>query len=390
MYIIENREELLRVLAEEKGIKVYGARYNLRLFLEMLKILGYSPDFIKEILVSDMAGNPAFVDNIPVHVYRKENYKAGQKFFLTLADDYVYDVSQKLEADGFETVKIAERLLNTEIVTYDYIYNDVYQMMAGFTNAFPDNVTGLNEPVYSGKRYAWCCWWQGADQAPDLIKACINSQKRYLPDEVEFVVITQDNYRDYLDFPQWLLDKVDDGRVTLTTFSDVIRASILYKYGGIWMDSTILLTEQAPTECWDYDIFTLRELRYCLPFIGGKPGQTFYRFLMEGFFYYYHKYESTKYYLLVTYLLDIAMNTYPEIREKYNRLPEKSAGINNIHNFESLSYHMNETYTPEAYQKYMEGTYIHKMQRRFDRFGESIYNADNIYHHILSEFLEAR
>ena len=108
---------------------------------------------------------------------------------------------------------------------------------------------------------------------------------------------------------------------------------------------------------------------------------------MEGFFHYYRNYETTKYYLLVTYILDIAMNRYPDIREKYNKLPEKSPGISNINNFDSLSWHMNEKYTPEAYHKYMEGIYIHKLQRRFDRFGQSIYDNDNIYHYILSEFL---
>lgn len=155
MRVIDNKEELLKVLSEQEEIKVYGARYHLRLFLEMLKILGYSSDCIKEILVSDMRGNPEYVDNIPVHVYRKDNFKAGEKFFLTLADDYVYEVSKKLEEDGFEAIKITERLMNYEIVDYDYIYHDVYHMMADFIDAFPDNVTGLNEPVYDGKKYAW-------------------------------------------------------------------------------------------------------------------------------------------------------------------------------------------------------------------------------------------
>ena len=387
MYIIDAKDELLNFLSENKDIKVYGARYNLRLFFEMLKILGYSSDYVKEILVTDMAGNPKLVENIPVHVYKKENFKAGEKFFLTLADDYIYDISKKLEEDGFNTIRITDRLLKCEIVNYDYIYNDVYNMMADFTNSFPDNVTGLNNPVYSGKNYAWSCWWQGIDKAPDLIKACINSLKRYLPDEVELIIITKDNYRDYVDFPKWLIDKVESGEITLTTFSDVIRASLLYKYGGIWLDSTILLTEALPIDFWDYDVFTIRELHYCLPFMGGKPGQKFYRFLMEGFFYYYKNYKDTKYYLLVTYLLDIAMNKYPDIQEKYNKLPVKSPMISDINNYDSLSYHINEKYTPEVYEKYMKGIYIHKLQRRFDRFGKSINDTDNIYHYILSKFL---
>jgi len=386
IYTIDTRDELLEFLSENEEITVYGASYNLRLFFEILKILGYPADYIKEILVTDMAGNPESVENIPVHVYRKENLKPGEKVFLTLAVDYIPDVSKKLEEDGFSTISMTERL-KYEIADYEYIYNDIYHMMGGFIEAFPDNATGLNEPVYSGKRYAWSCWWQGMEEAPDLIKTCINSQKRYLPKETELIIITQDNYRDYVDFPQWLLDKVEDGKVTLTTFSDVIRASLLYKYGGIWLDSTILLTEPLLLDFWDYDVFTIREFHYCLPFMGGKPGQKFYRFLMEGFFYYYRNYGYTKYYLLVTYLLDIAMNKYPDVREKYDRLPVKSAGISNINNFDSLSYHMHETYTPEVYHKYMEGIYIHKLQRRFDKFGEKILDSDNIYHYILREFL---
>lgn len=386
LYTIDTKDQLLEFLSENDGIKVYGARYTLRLFLELLKIVGYSSDYIKEILVTDMAGNPEAVENIPVHVYRKENLRSGEKIFLALAMDYISDVSQKLEEDGFLTIMLTERL-QYEIVDYEYIYNDVYTMMEGFINSFPDNATGLNVPVYRSRKYAWSCWWQGMEKAPDLIKACINSQKRFLPKEVELIIVTKDNYRDYVDFPQWLLDKVEDGRVTLTTFSDVIRACLLYKYGGIWLDSTILLTEPLSLDFWDYDVFTFREFRYCLPFMGGKPGQKFYQFLMEGFFYYYRNYGYTKYYLLVTYLLDIAMNKYPDIREKYDKLPVKNAVIGNVNNFAALSYHMHETYTPEMYRKYMEGVSVHKLQRRFDRFGKKINDSDNIYHYILREFL---
>ena len=75
MRIIDQKEELQSFLSENEEIKVYGARYNLRLFFEALKILGYSSDYVKEILVTDMAGNPEYVNQIPVHEYRKENLK---------------------------------------------------------------------------------------------------------------------------------------------------------------------------------------------------------------------------------------------------------------------------------------------------------------------------
>lgn len=96
IYMIDTRNELLEFLSENDGIKVYGASYNLRLFFEMLKILGYSPDYIKEILVTDMAGNPESVENIPVRVYRKENLKPKEKVFLALAMDCLPFMGGKL------------------------------------------------------------------------------------------------------------------------------------------------------------------------------------------------------------------------------------------------------------------------------------------------------
>ena len=150
IHTIDTREELLEFLSENDGIKVYGASYTLRLFLEMFKILGYSSDYIKEILVTDMTGNPKSVENIPVHVYSKENLKPREKILLALAVDYIHDVSRKLEEDEFLVIRITERL-KREIVDYEYIYNDIYRMMAGFTDTFPNNVTGLNKPVYVGQ-----------------------------------------------------------------------------------------------------------------------------------------------------------------------------------------------------------------------------------------------
>lgn len=387
MYFIETKDEVLKFLSEYKRIKVYGARFKLRLFLEMLKILGYSSDYIEEILVTDMNGNLDCVEGIPVHVYQKDNFEKGDMFYLALAEDYLPDVSQKLEKDGFHTISISEKLIEYQIVDNNYIYQDVYAMLKEFTADFPDNISGLNTPEMDNKKYAWTCWWQGMEEAPDLIKACVNSMIKYLPQSVELVVITKDNYKEYVSFPEYILDKIEQKKLTLTTFSDILRASLLYKYGGIWIDATMLFTGNIPLKCWDYGIFTIRELRYCLPFIGGRAGQKLYQFLMEGFFYYYKKYDTTKYYLLVTYILDIAMNTYTEIKEEYNKLPIQSDNVTHIDNFDILSNCMNEEYTLERYQQYMEGIYFHKLQHRFDRFGDSIHNKDNIYHYILSEYL---
>ena len=50
----------------------------------------------------------------------------------------------------------------------------------------------------------WFCWLQGLDSAPDLVKACYNSIKRYVTDK-ELVVVTQENVSEYIKLPQHIV-----------------------------------------------------------------------------------------------------------------------------------------------------------------------------------------
>ena len=46
----------------------------------------------------------------------------------------------------------------------------------------------------------WFCWLQGLDNAPELVKVCLRSQQKLLTDR-EIIVITLDNYTDYVQLP---------------------------------------------------------------------------------------------------------------------------------------------------------------------------------------------
>ena len=47
----------------------------------------------------------------------------------------------------------------------------------------------------------WVCWFQGLDNAPDLVKKCYKSLKQNLTDR-EIILITSDYMRDYVKFPK--------------------------------------------------------------------------------------------------------------------------------------------------------------------------------------------
>ena len=75
---------------------------------------------------------------------------------------------------------------------------------------------------------------------PDIAKACFNSIKTHA-DNHPVILITEKNYKDYITFPSYIIEKQQNGILDLTHFSDILRASLLRKYGGIWMDCTVLI-----------------------------------------------------------------------------------------------------------------------------------------------------
>lgn len=84
----------------------------------------------------------------------------------------------------------------------------------------------------------WTLWFQGRESAPEIVKQCIDSMERNRGC-AELVVLDSQSIGRYLDVDPEILRKVERGTVTLAAFSDYLRLSLLYRYGGLWLDSTI-------------------------------------------------------------------------------------------------------------------------------------------------------
>lgn len=106
----------------------------------------------------------------------------------------------------------------------------------------------------------WWCWLQGEEKCPELQKICLNSVRRYLVDR-KLIVITNDNLYDYVDFPDYIIEKYKKGYITNTHFSDMIRLQLLIKYGGTWIDSSVLCTGYDPI-LYDKPLFVYKNINY--------------------------------------------------------------------------------------------------------------------------------
>lgn len=117
------------------------------------------------------------------------------------------------------------------------------------------------EPAVSEKRKVWICWLQGLENAPYVVQRCVKSIKENVTDR-EIVVITSDNYREYTDFPNYILEKYEKGKITHTHFSDLLRLELLMRHGGTWIDATVFCSgSNIPSYMLDSDFFVFQNLK---------------------------------------------------------------------------------------------------------------------------------
>lgn len=95
-------------------------------------------------------------------------------------------------------------------------------------------------------RILWICWYQGVDQAPALIKACLNSWRTHAPGW-ELRILDAHSWQAWLP-PASVARLPRFGQLSAAMQSDWLRLQLLQTHGGVWADATLLC--RAPLEPW--------------------------------------------------------------------------------------------------------------------------------------------
>lgn len=97
-------------------------------------------------------------------------------------------------------------------------------------------------------------WLQGEEQAPPIVRACFRSMRRNCPDK-ELVVLDAKNLFDWVDLPDFVVEKWRKGKIGAAHFSDIVRVELLYEHGGYWFDATDFVTDPIPDFVQNADFF---------------------------------------------------------------------------------------------------------------------------------------
>ena len=63
------------------------------------------------------------------------------------------------------------------------------------------------------------------------------------PSKPELIIINNTNLKQYIRFPSFIIEKFQKKEFSNTHFSDLLRLELLIKYGGTWIDASVLITK---------------------------------------------------------------------------------------------------------------------------------------------------
>lgn len=101
--------------------------------------------------------------------------------------------------------------------------------------------------------YIFSIWFQGEENAPDLVKACWASVRANCPQKL--VVLDADNIFEWIELPEYVVSKWREGLLRPAHFADICRLALLERYGGLWLDATDYVPAPLPAWLWEEDFF---------------------------------------------------------------------------------------------------------------------------------------
>lgn len=213
----------------------------------------------------------------------------------------------------------------------------------------------------------WVLWLQGMENAPALVRRCFRSLEENLPDR-EIILLTEDNYRDYVTFPAHIQEKIDSGVITRTHMSDLLRLELLLNHGGTWVDATVYCSgDNVPDYMLDSELFLFQCLKpgldghaTCISswFMTACTGHPILALTRALLYDYWKTHKSMTDYFLLHDFFQLAIEAYPEEWKKVVPFSNSTPHI--------LLLRLFERYDEGTWKAVKTQTPFHKLSYKFD------------------------
>ncbi|MGN1369072.1 MAG: capsular polysaccharide synthesis protein [Aristaeellaceae bacterium] len=136
---------------------------------------------------------------------------------------------------------------------------------------------------------------------------------------------------DYVTMPEDIAAKLQAGFISITHYSDLIRFALLSQYGGIWIDSTIMLVDELPEAVYSRPFYTIHrrqahnayiaQARWSTYFLASGKGNPLMRYVFDFLVSYWRGHRKLIDYTILDYAIYMAYDRYAWVHEMIDDVP---------------------------------------------------------------------
>ena len=266
-------------------------------------------------------------------------------------------------------------------VTREFLEKEFYEFIINYE---------FNTCNQENSKIIWTLWMQGYENAPELVKSTIDSIRKFAElNNFQFILLEENTIEKYVVFPKLIKEKMDLGVIDYTKISDILRVSLLAKYGGTWVDATIYMKEEFDSSLLLQNYYTIKTggIEDYSPNISNNRWKGFFlsgnsslfSFTRDFFFEYYSRYDIAVDYLLIDYIFDIAYKYDEKIK---NQMLELEKSNPNLFWLES---HLGDEFDQKVWDNITETTKVFKTTYKLSEEIKS--NKNNFYSKLIDRKL---
>ena len=234
-----------------------------------------------------------------------------------------------------------------------------------------DSSSEKKEVTIEFPKIIWAMWQQGEAQMPETVKSSMKTIKDFAErNGCKFHLLTDENLLSYISIPKDIIEKNKRKELSSAAFSDIVRTSLLYEYGGIWMDATLFVSPYATVDMFKGDFFSLNhppihadkieraigDFKWSSFFLAGKRGKSYFKHIRDLFIYFVRKYPVFIQYLMLDYFIFSEYKLNDEFKALVGGLPVLAPA----ERVWFLRDHANEIYDKHEWEEVLRTTPIMK------------------------------
>jgi len=276
-------------------------------------------------------------------------------------------------------------------ITKDNLYKDSNDVLADYcTNIllkdFDCKFPIIESSRNTGNEPIWVCWLQGRDSLPELNKLCLKSIERF-SNHHPVIFIDSNNVHNYITIPDNIKQLYNDHLILPAIYADYIRCSLLANHGGLWLDSTILLTDNIPEFAFQTEFYSIKSPlrehwsvsyhRWASFIMGTTKEAHFFKHIQTFFEYYLSLYNVNFSYLMIDFFFETVYQKNGEFRKYIDTRPCTNPQIH------ELRFCLGCEYNKILLKKFTENTSIFKLTYKMALPTETANGQETLYKHLL-------